>query len=539
MGIPENLQIQANIMDARKRKYAAPSGNEEDFRNLSARSIPTGSTQSSHAKGVLSSDLVSHLIPEQVNGLTYDRFKHLWVKERAKQSLGTPDSEDDPFNGIPDLSVDELQELMGIRFDSPAKNNDATPAEGHGPRDSASPKTSPARPDPRPQTSHGGQSTGSSLQSKGTRYTSSVPNTGTRTTSWSTDPTKRKGSSSEVEHEIQLHEGRFSRVQNSDDANQQARVVNISFSSPLVSNVGHSDDPSAGKFGTRPKTLQGTKEPETRAQEGSYRPQSAKPLLFPSRRKSFDGQPFMRRPISRISEGNEDTGEDLSLVRRGNAPNEVTPIRNHAETSLVKSTERSKAYSFQLTPLGDFTVNQTDKPMHLELSYVAQRTSPSSLRQIHGTFALAVEQLVKHITSAEPHEPYWEHIRRLILRDKGLITLHKLNEFCPRLEDLDVSDNAIGQLSGIPSGLRTLKIQRNYLSSLTAWGHLTNLQYLDVSGNELESLDGFSSLIHLRELRANDNNIQNIEGIFDLNGLLSLKLRNNDLISVDFETSDL
>ena len=48
-----------------------------------------------------------------------------------------------------------------------------------------------------------------------------------------------------------------------------------------------------------------------------------------------------------------------------------------------------------------------------------------------------------------------------------------------------------------PSSLRTLKIQRNYLSGLTAWGHLVNLQYLDVSGNDLESLDGFGSLIHL------------------------------------------
>ena len=127
----------------------------------------------------------------------------------------------------------------------------------------------------------------------------------------------------------------------------------------------------------------------------------------------------------------------------------------------------------------------------------------------------------------------------MILREKGLITLHKLSDFCPRLEDLDVSDNDIGQLSGIPATLRTLKIQRNYLSGLTAWGHLVNLQYLDVSGNDLESLDGFGSLIHLREIKANDNNIRNIDGVLDLNGLLSLKLSNNSLVAVDFEGAEL
>jgi Leucine-rich repeat (LRR) protein len=197
------------------------------------------------------------------------------------------------------------------------------------------------------------------------------------------------------------------------------------------------------------------------------------------------------------------------------------------------------SYSFHLSPLADFTVNQIDDPLHLELSYIAQRTQPSSLRQVHGTFALAAEDLVKHITDVEPYEPYWEHIRRLNLRDKGLITLHRLNEFCCHLEELDVSGNELGQLSGAPSALRDLRVQRNCISSLTAWGHLVNLQYLDVSGNHLESLDGFSGLIHLRELRANNNKIRNIDGVLDLNGLLRLELRRNELTMVDFEGSEL
>lgn len=543
MGIaPEDFRIQENTMEARKRKYPATFASGEDLGNLSARSVPTGSSQSSHAKGVLSSDLVSHLIPEQVNGLTYDRFKHLWVKERAKRSLDTPktdDSEDDPFNGISDLSVDELQEMMRAQLSDSAQKTNWTPAEcDASSRSPVSLKATAARPEPRPQTRDGRHSVnGSSVQSQLSRYTSSVPYSGTRATSWSSDRTKRKGSSGDVEHQ----EGRSSRPPKPDDDNQQARIVTISFSSPLVSHIGYSDDPSPAKFGQRPQSsYDGIKGREMRARDGSYRPQPSKSFMLPARRTSLHGQPFIRRPISRIDEKNEDTAEELSLVRRGNTTsNSVTPMKFHTEESLVKSAERTRDYSFHLTPLADFTVDQVDQSLHLEMSYVAQRTHPSSLRQIHGTFALATEELVKHINGAQPFEPYWEHIRRLILREKGLITLHKLNEFCPRLEDLDVSDNEIGQLSGIPSSLRTLKIQRNCLSTLTAWGHLTNLQYLDVSGNGLEDLDGLSALIHLRELKASDNSIRNIDGIFDLDGLLSLKLSGNSLTSVDFAGADL
>lgn len=522
----------------------SPVDNDEDddplssHTQMSAKSIPTGSSSTSHAKGVLSSDLVSHLIPEQVNGFTYDRFKHQWVKEQPRRSPEKPkgdDSEDDPFRDIPDLSVDERQEMERMQeSSSPNKNEDASyTAEDYDPD---SPLGAKVRnlPD-RPQTRDGAPSvTASTVQSKGTRFTSSVPNSGTRATSWDTDDQpKHREFSSEIEHEIQLHEGRLSkppRRQNSN--NQQARVVAISFSSPLVSHVAHGDDHN----GENPNDGQATQTEQADREE--------QPSMLPLPHLSVDNQSSTHRLISRIDEADENRAEDenLSVVRHENAEGTVaTPLKTQAENSLLRfrETEADSSFSFHLDTLPDFTVNQIDQPLQREPSYVAQRIHPTSLRQIHGTFALATEDLVKHLTEVEPFEPYWEHVRRLILRDKGLMTLHKLSDFCPRLEDLDVSDNEIGQLDGIPASLRTLGIQRNFLSSLTAWGHLVNLQYLDVSGNDLESLDGFGGLIHLREIRANDNNIRNIDGILDLNGLLSLKLSKNSLAAVDFEGSEL
>ena len=64
---------------------------------------------------MLASDLVSHLIPNQVNGFKYDRRRNQWVKDEVEEPqlpAAEPEEGDDPFRDIPDLSVDELQEMM-------------------------------------------------------------------------------------------------------------------------------------------------------------------------------------------------------------------------------------------------------------------------------------------------------------------------------------------------------------------------------------------------------------------------------------------
>ncbi|KAI9373017.1 hypothetical protein BJX61DRAFT_533492 [Aspergillus egyptiacus] len=530
------------LSEQRKRKLPAPPGNRDDdlyeFLRLdtavptqdSARSFPTGSSQGSHAKGVLSSDIVSHLIPEQVNGLTYDRMKHQWVKGDSSQSSASEeekDSEDDPFRDIPDLSVDEMEEIRRTQSSASPPKTGGSQAERMAPHSPQNDGYVREGSNPVPETAPGAPSVNrSSLQSGISQSSSSYPTSGTRGTSWGTDVPKSRVSSSEVEHEIKLHEGRLSKAPRAlSGPHHQARVVTISFSSPLASQIEYSDDDSPSKL--RKVALNSQGQAALAENTGSQ--------------PSDPEQTFRRRSISKIDEGSEGPGDDRGLVQEDPQALEPTADEGKIEGSLSYLNDHGldTSYSFHLSPLPDFTVDQIDPSMHLEASYIAQRTHPKSLRQIHGTFALATEELVKHITEVEPYEPFWEHLRRLVLRHKGLITLHKLSEFCPHLEELDVSDNDIGQLSGVPPTVRNLRIPDNRLSTLTAWGHLVNLQYLDISGNELDNLDGVTPLIHLRELRADNNRLRNIEGVFELNGLLSLKLRNNCLSSVDFDGAEL
>ncbi|PKY03363.1 hypothetical protein P168DRAFT_238753 [Aspergillus campestris IBT 28561] len=546
-----------SIPGPRKRKLSTQNsfGEDDDLPDLltlntqlskafSARSIPTSSSHSSQAKGVLSSDLVSHLIPEQVNGMTYDRLKHQWVRQRPRRVAPVPkedNSEDDPFSDIPDLSVDEMQEILRIERYFSDRPDTADSARYSGAQGSLRSESHSTKSDPRPESKDGEPSvTASSVQSKGTQFTSSVPHTGTGATSWGTEARKSRDSSNEAKHEMQLHEGQPSMPPGPQkDANQKARVVTISFSSPLVSQVAYSDDESPAKL-RREQNSTGSQTEHQDTEGETSRLDARQTTTLTGRRNSVHEEPFLRRSISRIDERDEDAAENMSLVRRNSMPAETFLSEHYNENSmLVRNTGHDTTYSFHMSPLPDFTVDQVDQSLDPEMSYVAQRAHPKSLRQVHGTFAMATEEIVKHITEAEPFEPYWEHVRRLVLRRKGLITLHKLADFCPRLEDLDVSYNDIGQLGGVPSSLRTLKMQNNCLSNLTSWSHLSNLQYLDVSGNDLESLDGLSGLIHLREVNASNNDIRDISGAFELNGLLSLKLSNNSLTMVDFAGSEL
>ncbi|KAK6428361.1 Protein nud1, partial [Oleoguttula sp. CCFEE 5521] len=101
-----------------------------------------------------------------------------------------------------------------------------------------------------------------------------------------------------------------------------------------------------------------------------------------------------------------------------------------------------------------------------------------------------------------------EDIKTLNLAAKELKSLHGLIEYCPEVEELDVSNNALTQLDGIPSTTcHSLCAKSNQLDDVTYFGHLTDLEYLDVSENSLTDLDGLADLHRLKELECATNGL--------------------------------
>ncbi|KAK4248601.1 hypothetical protein C7999DRAFT_13484 [Corynascus novoguineensis] len=512
-------------------------------------SIPTGSSRGSsrgsEARKTIMPESVSHLIPDQVGNMVLDRQRNMWVKRKGsgetKESFCQSEiSEDDPFADIPDLSVDVTKEMQNLLLTGKKEAALRGRAENF-------PEISPTRP-PRM-----GSLTRAALDAAAAGSTASqTPSSGR------TEET--------AEQEFGVDEGR----------EKEPRRLTISFSSPVASviqdAVGINDILAEDSILNAAAAAQGAPargrrlvsiHTTTRSRTARSRSNSRGPL----RHLSIRGKSLMARPVSRIDERDEDaashhgqyqeaaSGMELSVLgdysianrddsgRQGNLSFLVaTPGR--APSCPVSGVDAAPIISqyvgtFSLSPLPDFTLHHAEETLPLEASYIVDNHRLVTGDQSKRVMSMSIQELVDKLAEVEPFEPYWEDMRELELREKGLSALHALDEFCGQLESLDVSKNKIRNLGGIPSSVLHLRITDNQLSSLTAWDHLLNLQYIDVSNNSLTSLAAFRNLIHLRGLRADNNQITSLDGIKFHKGLQTLRVRGNLIEEVDFDGNTL
>ena len=549
------------------------------------RSIPTSSSSISRNKAVIVPENIPHLLSDHVGGMTFDRAKQIWIRRRISRSNNAnhqevfgSDMTDDPLKEIPDLSVDELEEMKRVNIASQGSHPTSIRANGKGmivtpmtdlnskldrtpQNDIAQPLHSrevPAAYASLPPYHSDSASCASKTEPQVVPLTGqkiSHDDRGTNTTSQS-EPTEKQNDLDSVEHEISILDGRSPKTfQQSHRRYRQPRAVTVAFSSPLVEHLYHSqpqvysydggvsEEDSDLDLGESPGRVILTKECST---SGKSAPGRGPWAGYRKQRSiSMASRDFIKRPVSRIDEHDELSIMAKSGLHRSQSINIVltTPQScRHARgtTSVPPPTSGlQSSLTFHLSPLSDFTLNQRDEYPRHEEALRKRRHGTRVSNDADGLYAVTIRNLVAKITDVEPYEPYWEYIRKLDLRSKGLATLYMLDDFCARIEELDVSENKLGQLNGVPASIRVLKITHNCLSSVTAWANLRNLQYLDVSCNQIQNLQGFQSLVHLRELKADNNEIGSLDGIAGLNGLLTLRLRNNALKYLDFEGFDL
>jgi len=558
---PPNIRIRENFSRQASEEHESGSKHNKSSSNGSkgevsrrsppssgpstTRSLPTGSSGSSGNKAMIVPEKVSHLLSDHVAGMTFDRTQQKWIRKRGGNSagsgssgaLGSDATEEDPLKEIPDLSVDELEEIRRITLSQGSRPTSSGTAEN----------TQPDRPSINQHTSKKDSpalSRCSMLASRKSEIEAQQhpANEQVQVGEHNVQETKQDrmpNDFEDVEHEISILDGRSpSTPKRSRQCYRQPRVVTVAFSSPLINPVQDEiwDETSDLDMDDSPEPqIPENRHPAPRRTSTGSRLQSS----YRSRRRiSIGTQSFITRPISRIDEHDE-----LSLIEHPKASHSTkmdvvlsTPQPHQGSLSVPPTTGLWSNGTFHLSPLSDFTIHQTDDRSN---HGAVKSRGLLCAHDVEGKYSIAIRELVATITDVEPYEPYWEYIRKLDLQNKDLTTLYTLDDFCTRIEKLDVSNNEIRQLDGAPVTLRVLEIRHNCLSSLTSWGHLHNLQYLDVSGNQIQSLKGFQGLFHLRELRADDNQIESLEGVAELNGLLKLRLRRNALRRLDFKGFDL
>jgi hypothetical protein len=484
----------------------------------------TTASRKSDNVATLAPDAVAHLIPEEVAGMTFDRVKGIWVRAKSPQKARRVDeesssltqSDNDPFNDIPDLTVDKLEETRHLLLTKSAGGSDLSRSDS-------------IQMQPNQTATFGGDRPNSaSTKPAATKsHLSSTPSTVSLETSTTRDVTSTTGATSvsnkdipttssvaaqrksatkstapvhedDVEHEIQIHEGRA--TDRASNRRHELNGITVAISSPPISRHNRHQSKSQDDPAVSSKDFA----KDAHDVSARYRTQGPREL-------------------------------SLSVHVSGALAPAGLDTR---ELAQIASSPYKADLTFYMSDLPDFTIDQVDE-RELPNRNTMTRAGKSLVHAIEDRFASGNHLLVKALQDVEPEEPFWEDLRQVDLHGKSLTSLHLLDLLCDRLEKIDIADNEICQLGGAPSTIRCLSARGNQLTSLTSWGHLMNLQYLDVGNNDIDSVEGFSSLVHLRELRADNNKIRNLEGISNLDGLLTLSLKNNKLQQVDFEGTEL
>ncbi|CAG8973819.1 hypothetical protein HYALB_00005564 [Hymenoscyphus albidus] len=570
---PPNIRLSANPDLLRKRKHSATStnpsrvvsgdGQDPEFltqgyassgSQSTSRSIPTASSRGSDSRRVIAPETVSHLIPEQVAGMVLDRQRNIWIKRKNSTDEGnlnflpSDETEEDPFGGIPDLSVDETQELQRIKTVAAQLKHTTELLEEHHNQyhknliTAYSPAKKPtgeavAMASSIPANSEYGSEDDDSHLSAIPRETSPMTHRQKQA-----ELEEQLDMEEEIEKEISIHEDRIRPI-----TPPRRRNVTITFSSPLAELIPPTPDQDVYSSSFQRDSDESQDEGNStiivtknasKQRSVSLRVRSS--MKKPLRRGSLRGHSFPVRPVSRIDERDED-GYNGEFQQRSVSVAAGTPAISRRAISTTSLTPRPthEIGRLSLSPLSEFTMHQDDESFGLNVSYVDGGQPFQHGTNTKKTLSRTIKDLVEKITEVEPFEPFWEHIKEMDLSNKDLSNLHKLDEFCGQLVELNASHNQINQLDGISSSVRHLRISHNCLSDLTAWGHLRNLQYIDISNNEIESLSAFKNLFHLRGLRADNNMIKSVDGISQLDGLISLRLRGNLVESIDFRGTEL
>lgn len=146
------------------------------------------------------------------------------------------------------------------------------------------------------------------------------------------------------------------------------------------------------------------------------------------------------------------------------------------------------------------------------------------------SFGVSYDRLLRVLTDVVPFEPSWKDLEHINLRERGLESVVRLKEFLPNLDEINLSDNNIAYLTGLPPSLRFLSLVNNRLGDLSSFTYLKNLESLDISGNTgVTSIRQLACLRHLRTLKADGCGINSIEGIEHLDGLVTLSICNNSI----------
>ncbi|OMH81640.1 Septation initiation network scaffold protein cdc11, partial [Zancudomyces culisetae] len=133
-----------------------------------------------------------------------------------------------------------------------------------------------------------------------------------------------------------------------------------------------------------------------------------------------------------------------------------------------------------------------------------------------------------------------EHLTILNLSGCGLRSLVGLSKHQPMLEYLNIQNNKISSVEGIPEDLVNLEAKNNWISfndgkKFRLRDKLPHLEVVDMSNNQVSDIGVFSGLLHLRVLIIDKNQISTLSPLGRCTRLRKLSLAGNFVTQFDLD----
>ena len=224
---------------------------------------------------------------------------------------------------------------------------------------------------------------------------------------------------------------------------------------------------------------------------------------------------------------------------------------NDVSTSIVTddtplSTPRFNRQLYQKNNIKATTTRQPSSSLHRELSNSNLNADSSNvditnISRMDTSYDLTKREIVSRLLEIEPNPIKWKNLFEVDLSNQTIKdSCIGIDELLPALVNLNIANNELISLQGIPKQIQSLNISNNRLrSQWLQFQDLPHLEELDISNNNLSSLQDLrlvSSLSHLRYLDVSNCGIVSLIGLPAVAKLDTLIARDNRLIgSIDFK----
>jgi len=459
---------------------------------------PSSRVSSAESMQVITPDDVSHLLPTTVGSMTFDAAKKAWFKIRPSQMQRPPVQEEDSLPLPPDMNdesegEEEEEEDIFRDIDDLVVSDEEESNYESRPSSSASAAGTISAEKVVPQE-----------QEVDETYVSEMEE------NRMSPGGKERGSAQEYPEEQRFPEQQYPEQQYEEDEEEKdITEAPLTLSdlqpspapppkSPLRKSITISPMPSPINIPTKPQHTQRSHPPSPlrKPLQVSVRDENIPPPIpSPTRshRKTLSSEKRMRKSIP-LPDPNTPEAIRLQSQIKASPSRPTSNLRRSQYEHLMKTPQTQN-----LTNINNLN-NNNDSPFLIPRDIIRLSISPppADISFAHTprqdiSFSVTTKVLVKHLTDFEPFEPYWENLRYIDFRGKGVTALDGLKSFCPKLEELDIKDCKVKYLTGLPSTMKILKANGNRLDGLVSFAWARNLQYLDLANNQIDSLAGYFS----------------------------------------------